>query len=50
VDPAAGNRYYLVVPTNGVVEGSYGLTSEGDERLQGSSACMPQSIASCGVP
>jgi hypothetical protein len=50
VDPAPGDRYYLVVPTNGVVEGSYGLTGDGDERGQGTSACMPQSIGACAGP
>ncbi|MDX1387549.1 MAG: CRTAC1 family protein [Acidobacteriota bacterium] len=48
VDPVPGDRYYLVVPTNGVVEGSYGRAGDGDERLQGTSACMPQSIGACG--
>ncbi|HET6374146.1 MAG TPA: FG-GAP-like repeat-containing protein [Candidatus Polarisedimenticolia bacterium] len=44
--PSAGDRYYLVVPRNGLREGSYGLRSDGTERPVSASACMPQSIAS----
>ena len=47
ITPAAGNRYYLVVPTDGVVEGSYGRTSAGVERTASGSACVPQSIKGC---
>ena len=42
-----GDFYYLVVPTNGVWEGSYGRASDGSERGQGSSACLPQGVAAC---
>jgi PKD repeat protein len=45
--PHAGNGYYLVVPTNGDSEGSYGLTSSGSERPQAASACLPQQIGTC---
>ena len=45
--PAAGNRYYLIVPTNGASEGSYGKSSAGVERPASSSACVAQSIGSC---
>jgi hypothetical protein len=44
---AAGNRYYLVVPHDASVEGSYGQDDNGVERPIGSSACEPQVLASC---
>ncbi len=48
VTPAAGNRYYLVVPQNGKEEGSYGQRSSGTERPVGSSVCAsPQVITPC---
>ena len=55
VQPSLDSSYYLVVPMSppqdgGIfpAEGSYGLTSEGDERPQNFlSACLPQSIGSC---
>jgi hypothetical protein len=47
ITPAEGNRFFLVVPTNGSVEGSYGLTSAGAERPAGASVCRPQAIAVC---
>jgi uncharacterized repeat protein (TIGR01451 family) len=43
----AGNTYYLVVPTNLLTEGSYGLDSAGDERPQGTSWCAPQAVGAC---
>lgn len=43
--PSAGNTYYLVVPTNGTREGSYGLDSSGAERGQGTAACVTQQVA-----
>ncbi len=45
--PAAGNRYYLVVPRNSTREGSFGLDGNGAERPQGGAACLPQSLAVC---
>ena len=45
--PLAGNSYYLVVPTNGTREGSYGTNSSGAERPQGSPACLAQQVGSC---
>lgn len=42
--PAAGARYYLVVPTNGSIEGSYGLDSDLAERPSLAGACHPQQI------
>jgi len=45
--PAAGNRYYLVVPRNAANEGSYGKNSAGVERPSSTAACVAQSIGSC---
>ena len=42
----AGSRYFLVVPHNTAVEGSYGTDSAGP-RPQGSSFCFPQDVGSC---
>ena len=38
--------YYLIVPTDGTQEGSYGRSTSGVERAQGVSACLPQMIGS----
>jgi len=43
----SGDRYYLVVPQNGVSEGSYGRPSSGGERPPGSSSCLSQLIGYC---
>jgi hypothetical protein len=45
--PALGDRYYLVVPTNGGVEGSYGKNSSGIERLASGASCRPQAVQAC---
>ena len=45
--PGPGNTYYLVVPRNAAVEGSYGVDSEGVERLPGASSCLPYMIGGC---
>lgn len=42
----AGSAYYLVVPKNAVSEGSYGQASGGTQIPQGTTACLPQQIAS----
>lgn len=47
VTPGAGARYYLVVPRNGTMEGSYGKSSAGNQRPQGPSSCLPQGVAGC---
>lgn len=39
VTPGAGNRYYLVVPMNPSVEGSYGAASSGAARPVGTATC-----------
>jgi hypothetical protein len=46
-DAPAGDVYYLIVPTNGIAEGSYGVDHQGNGRPQGLSACFPQSIDGC---
>ena len=45
--PGVGNRYYLVVPSDTAIEGSYGRDGNGNERPQGAAACYPQSVGSC---
>ncbi len=47
--PAAHDAYYLVVPSAGGFEGSYGLGSDGSQRPQATGACFPQTIGSCGT-
>ena len=48
VMPAAGDRYFLVVPHDAAVEGSYGLDSTGAERAASNDACRSvQNTASC---
>ena len=45
--PVREQAYYLVVPQNGVSEGSYGLDSLSAERLPSTAACLTQRIATC---
>ena len=45
--PGAGDRYYLVVPTNGPFEGSYGTNSAGVERPASAAACVLQVLGTC---
>ncbi len=45
--PAAGDTYYLVVPADGGVEGSYGRKGDDTPRSPGGSACLPQAVGSC---
>ncbi|MHC4429342.1 MAG: LamG domain-containing protein, partial [Planctomycetota bacterium] len=47
LSPAAGDRYYLVVPQSASREGSYGRDSEGNPREPGPSSCRPQEVAPC---
>jgi hypothetical protein len=47
IAPDAGSAYYLVVPSDGRREGSYGRTSGGDERPPGVAACFPQQHEPC---
>ena len=43
-----GSTYYLVVPRNEDHEGSYGLSSEAQERSPGVTVCREQLIGICG--
>lgn len=45
--PGSGGRYYLAVPRNADVEGSYGRDSEGWERPPGQSVCLPRVLGVC---
>jgi hypothetical protein len=45
--PRDEDAYYLVVPTNGMREGSYGTASNGVPRQPGADACLPRSHAGC---
>lgn len=45
--PGAGNRFYLVVPRNDAVEGSYGVDSSDVERSASGAACVPQFVGVC---
>jgi len=45
--PANKQAYFLVVPINGLVEGSHGLVSGGIERPLGFGTCRGQVIAAC---
>jgi hypothetical protein len=46
--PAGGDRYYLVVPTSGSSEGSYGANSTPGERPVSTAACAPgQVLGNC---
>ena len=42
--PATNAASFLVVPTDGTTEGSYGNDSEGNERLPDPAACRPQAL------
>jgi len=47
VTPDPDSHYYLVVPHNFAVEGSYGTDDAGQERQPGSGACLPRLIGGC---
>ncbi len=49
LDTAAADAYYLVVPNNGVSEGSYGRASDGSLRPAAAIpvACYPQLLGVC---
>jgi hypothetical protein len=46
-EPARGDRYYLIVPTDGATEGSYGVDSAGVERPTSTAACRQQVLGNC---
>ena len=45
--PGAGGRYYLVVPSDSVTEGSYGEASGNLERPASAAACLGQVLGNC---
>jgi hypothetical protein len=45
--PGVGSSYYLVVPHNGAVEGSYGQSSGAVERPASATACFAQALGAC---
>ena len=47
LSPDDVSSYYLVVPTNGDVDGSYGNGNEGAERPASALACRSRLIAAC---
>ena len=47
VTPGSDIAYYIVVPTNLINEGSYGLSTLGGERPPGLSSCLIQTIGLC---
>jgi hypothetical protein len=46
-EPSGGDRYYLVVPTNGPTEGSYGKDSANAERPPSTTPCVVQALGTC---
>jgi hypothetical protein len=47
LSPSTGSQFYLVVPTNGVSEGSHGRDGSGAERPVGSATCFPLNYGGC---
>jgi hypothetical protein len=47
LSPVPENSYYLIVPNNGVAEGSFGQGSDGVPRQPGLQACYPQNDGAC---
>jgi hypothetical protein len=47
--PGLQDDYYLVVPRNETLEGSYGLDGSGTERPPGVAACLTQTISVCPI-
>jgi hypothetical protein len=47
ISPGAGSTYYLVVPHNTTVEGSYGRDSASLERPPSAAACFPRATVAC---
>jgi len=45
ITPGAANTFYIVVPRNSLVEGSYGTRSDGTERPPSPFACLEQTVA-----
>jgi arylsulfatase A-like enzyme len=47
IPPAGDSTYYLVVPTNGLTDGSHGTSSNGVPRSPGVGPCLAPSHAGC---
>jgi hypothetical protein len=47
VPEPATNKYYLIVPTDGLADGSYGKDGNGIERPGSLVACRPHAVISC---
>ena len=47
ITPAAGDRYYWLVPRTSGSEGSYGTDAAGAERPQSTAPCIDQAITVC---
>jgi hypothetical protein len=47
ITPPAGDAFFLVVPNNGIIEGSYGRNGENVERGVSQAACYAQALAGC---
>ena len=47
ITPTSGDRYYLIVPTNGSIEGSYGVGTDGFERPASTAECATQRLGLC---
>ena len=45
--PAFDDAFFLIVPSNGFREGSYGMDGSGSERPSSGGSCLPQSVESC---
>ncbi len=41
------DSYFLVVPSDGLMDGSYGRNSKSVERPTSSGACLPQALGTC---
>lgn len=47
VTPSAGSHYYLIVPSDGTIEGSYGRDSDSTNRPALAGACKSQTVGTC---
>jgi hypothetical protein len=46
-DASPGDRYYIVVPSDGSIEGSYGVDSTASERPASTTPCRAQALGTC---
>ncbi len=47
ITPPSHATYYLIVPSDGIVEGSYGAASGASPRPASAVTCLPQQVSSC---